>query len=107
MTTMTETNVTDPGLPGVHQGDAPGDLGRDHDARVDAEVRLRRPGEYDLRPGGAYRGARERGDACARAPGGGHRRRGHRGRTRRASSCRPGALLMDHEMAAEGFTRLT
>ena len=32
------------GLPRVHQGHAPGGLGRDHQARVDREVRLRRRG---------------------------------------------------------------
>ena len=45
----------DPGLPGVHQGDAPGDLGRHHPPRMDRALRLPGPPEYDLRPGGAFR----------------------------------------------------
>ena len=63
--------------------------------------------EYDLRPGGAYRGVAERGDA-----------RDGRARTwsstarssrpiRRASSSRPGGCSWTTAMAAEGFTRLT
>ena len=43
MTTMTETDDDHAGLPGLHQGDAGGDLGRDHQARVDRALRLRRP----------------------------------------------------------------
>ena len=40
----------------LHQGDARGDLGRDHHARVDASATATAARvEYDLRPGGAYR----------------------------------------------------
>ena len=42
MTAATQTNGDDAGLPGLHQGHAGGDLGRDHQARVDRAVRLRR-----------------------------------------------------------------
>ena len=42
MTTRGDHRRHDPGLPGVHQGERPGDLGRDHDPRVDRPLRLRR-----------------------------------------------------------------
>ena len=51
MTTMTADRRDHPGLPGLHQGDAPGDLGRDHQARVDRALRLRRPRRVRPAPG--------------------------------------------------------
>ena len=56
MTTMTETDRDHSGLPGVHQGDPAGDLGRDH-RRPSGRRSTATSGraEYDLRPGGAYR----------------------------------------------------
>ena len=63
----------DAGIPGVHQGHAADDLGRDHQPRVERKVRLRSPVRYDLRPGGAYRGLAS--EAMKRARRSGRRRR--------------------------------
>ena len=81
MTTTTETD-DDPGLPRLHQGDARGDLGRDHQARVDRAVRLRRPRR--VRPAARRRVPRAAPATRCRADGrarGGRRRRGDRGRS--------------------------
>ena len=51
---MTETDDRTQVYRDVHQGDPRGDLGRDHEARVDGEVRLPGIADYDLRPGGKY-----------------------------------------------------
>ena len=51
----TDTMTDHPGQPRLHQGHPRGDLGRDHQARVDRALRLRRRVDYDLRAGGAYK----------------------------------------------------
>ena len=108
MTTTTETNVDHPGLPRVHQGHAPGDLGRDHEARVDRAVRLRRPGGVRPAPG-----RRDLPRSRERRDGGRWARRRWPSTARSSRSDPPHKLvqtwrmLMDDAMAAEGFTRLT
>ena len=79
-------------LPGLHQGHARGDLGRDHQARVDRAVRLpRRQPTTTCAPAARYRGLRRRRDAgdraCRRWPSTARSSRS----TRRAAWCRPGA----------------
>ena len=95
------------GLPGVHQGDARGDLGRDHQARVDRAVRLRRPGRVRPAPRRQLP-SRTRARRCGRwaRPTSSSTARSSRP-TRRAGSSRPGACSWTPSMAAEGFTRLT
>ena len=119
MSTTTETAVTTQVYRVYIKRHPGGDLGGDHEPRVD-EVRLPRLAEYDLKPGGRYRRRRSDGDA-----GDGHaeeapRRRGDRGRPAARSSSRPGMPLgrgrrreqptrvtWDIEADDGGITRLT
>ena len=106
MTTMTETERDDPGLPRLHQGDPGGDLGRDHQARVDRRYGYGGSVEYDLRPGGAYRAHASEEILAAGAP-----EVVVDGEVIEADPPRKlvqtWRMLMDPDMAAEGFTRLT
>ncbi len=63
--------------------------------------------EYDLRPGGGLPRPRQRGDARRRRPRGRRRRRGDRGRPAAHRLVQTWRMLMDEDMIAEGFTRLT
>ena len=107
MTSASRDRHDDPGLPRVDQGHPGGDLGRDHQARVDRPLRLRRDPEFDLRPGQPYvvhpgEGMREfpdipddiiDGEILEADP------------PRRLSMT--WRMLMDPQMQAEGFTKLT
>ena len=64
------------GLPRVHQGDAAGDLGRDHPARLGgASTATPARQTYDLRPGGAFEAFASDADEGPRRPRRDHRRR--------------------------------
>ena len=97
----------DPGLPGVHQGDAPEAI---WDAITKPEWTERYGyggrAEFDLRPGGAYRGLTNEAMRSMGAP-----EVAVDGEVIEADPPRKlvqtWRMLMDPEMAAEGFTRLT
>ena len=83
-----------PGLPRLHQGHPAGDLGRDHRARVDGALRLRRAeSSTTCVPAARIEAHASEEMKATGGPGGHGRGRGRSRPTRRAGSCRPGGRL--------------
>ena len=106
MTTTTDTSVTDTGVPRLHQGDAPGHLGGDHEPRLDRAIRLRGPGGVRAAAGGKYVGYTSEAMRTVGSPD-----IAIDGEVIEADPphklVQTWRMVMDPELESEGFTRLT